>query len=103
MKINKIFSALVILGFFFAAASAMAAAGDYIPLVKIPGVNTADFLQYLKGMYNFLISIVGILAMASLIYGGFRYLTSVGNPVAVEDAKDIINSAVIGLVLALSS
>ncbi len=86
------------------AASALAATtNDYVPLVQIPGVDTSNFLNYLRDIYNFLISIVGILAMAALVYGGFRYLTSVGNPAAVEDAKDIINSAVIGLVLALSS
>lgn len=103
MKINKLFSVVVIFGFLAVATSALAYE-DYKPLVQIPRVvNTGNFLQYLSGIYNFLISIVGILAMAALVYGGFRYLTSVGNPAAVEDAKDIINSAIIGLVLALSS
>lgn len=85
------------------ATGSSSSSGDYVPLVQIPGVDTGNFLNYLRDIYNFLISIVGILAMAALVYGGFRYLTSVGNPAAVEDAKDIINSAVIGLVLALSS
>lgn len=83
--------------------TATSSSGNYIPLVEIPGVDTGNFLNYLRDIYNFLISVVGILAMAALVYGGFRYLTSVGNPAAVEDAKDIINSAVIGLVLALGS
>ncbi|HCJ67226.1 MAG TPA: hypothetical protein DHV62_07890, partial [Elusimicrobia bacterium] len=103
MKPSKIFLGLAIFGFLTLAASALAATGDYEPLVKIPGVDTKNFLNYLRDMYNFLISIVGILAMASLVYGGMRYLTSVGNPASVEDAKDIINSAIVGLILALSS
>lgn len=83
---------------------AFAAAGDYTPLVKIPGINVnAGLLPYLNGVYIFLISIVGILAMAVLVYGGMRYITSVGNTASIEEAKDSINSALIGLVLALIS
>ncbi len=81
-----------------------AAAGDYTPLVKIPGVSAnAGLFSYLSGVYSFLISIVGILAMAVLVYGGMRYVTSAGNPASVEEAKDSINSALVGLLLALVS
>lgn len=38
MKINKLFSVVAVFGFLAAAASALAASGDYIPLVKIPGI-----------------------------------------------------------------
>ncbi len=77
---------------------------NYVPLINVPGVNAdAGVLTYLSGLYNFLISVVGILAMAVIIYGGMRYLTSAGNPSSVEEAKDAITSAVTGLILALVS
>lgn len=89
---------------FLAISSALAAAGDYKQLVPIPGINpNAGLYTYLNGVYTFLISIVGILAMAVLVYGGMRYITSAGNTASVEEAKESINSALTGLVLALVS
>ncbi len=77
---------------------------DYAPLVNVPGVKVgANLTDYLSGMYNFVISVVGILAMAVIVYGGMRYLTSAGNPAAAEEAKDAITSAIYGLVLAMAS
>jgi hypothetical protein len=58
---------------------------------------------YLIALYNFLLGAVGIIAMMMLVYGGFRYMTSAGNPAAMGDAKDIFYSAIIGLSLALVS
>ncbi|MBU4078527.1 hypothetical protein KKE85_02895, partial [Patescibacteria group bacterium] len=49
------------------------------------------------------LSVVGIVAVIMLIIGGMRYITAVGNPTAISDAKDIINSAITGLILALLS
>ncbi len=54
-------------------------------------------------MYDFLISVVGLVAMGAIVIGGARYLTSVGNPSAIEDAKHTIYSAIYGLLLALTS
>ncbi|MFH1551531.1 MAG: hypothetical protein ABIC36_01465, partial [bacterium] len=42
-------------------------------------------------------------AVIMLIIGGMRYITAVGNPSAIGDAKDIITNAIIGLILALLS
>ncbi len=104
-KIFLIFAVLFLnLLFVSPALAAVSNSTDYVPLVSIPGVNpSAGLLTYLSGLYNFLISVVGILAMAVIIYGGMRYLTSAGNPSSVEEAKDAITSAVTGLILALVS
>ena len=58
---------------------------------------------YIVALYNFLLGAIGIIAMMMLVFGGFRYMTSAGNPAAMGDAKDIFYSAVIGLALALIS
>ncbi len=75
------------------------------PLVKIPGMPTGDtpLGGYIVALYNFLLGAIGIIAMIMLVYGGFRYMTSAGNPTAMGDAKDIFYSAIIGLALALIS
>lgn len=78
---------------------------SWTPLVKIPGMPSGDapLGGYLVALYNFLLGAVGIIAMMMLVYGGFRYMTSAGNPTAMGDAKDIVYSAIIGLSLALIS
>lgn len=100
---SAIFFASLILGLFLYSNSVSAQA-VYNSLVNIPGITSgAGVTTYLSGLYTFLISVVGIVAMGAIIIGGARYLTSVGNPSAIEDAKHIINSAIIGLILALIS
>jgi hypothetical protein len=78
---------------------------SWTPLVDIPGMPTgeAPLGGYIVALYNFLLGAIGIIAMMMLVYGGFRYMTSAGNPTAMGDAKDIFYSAIIGLALALIS
>ncbi len=45
----------------------------------------------------------GVVAMGAIVIGGAWYLTSVGNPSAIEDAKHTIYSAISGLLLAITS
>ena len=59
-----------------------------------------DLIRY---CYEWIVSLGGIATLISLIIGGFRYITAAGNPSALADAKDRINSALIGLVLLLGS
>jgi len=93
------FAVLLSIGF------ASQASAGYVPLVQIPGVpeGEIDMSAYLVGMYNFLLSIVGIVAVIMLIIGGMKYITAAGNSATVSDAKDTIWSAIFGLMLALLS
>lgn len=59
--------------------------------------------EYIKYIFKFSFIIAGILAFAFLIYGGVRYLTSAGNPIAMKDARDRIFSAILGLIVLLCS
>jgi hypothetical protein len=89
-----------------ASANFASAAIEWTPLVRIPGLpstGTVNLSMYLIGLYNFLLSIVGIVAVIMLIIGGMRYITAVGNPTAISSAKEIILNAIVGLVLALLS
>jgi hypothetical protein len=53
----------------------------------------------LLDLINFVLAIVGIIAVAVLIYGGFRYITSIGNEEAVAEAKKTLIYAIVGLVV----
>ena len=59
--------------------------------------------DYIQSWYTLIISIVGIIATVMLMWGGMKWLTSRGNSGTISDAKDIIWSAIIGLVLTLLS
>ncbi len=48
---------------------------------------------------NYALILVGVLALAYLVYGGFRYITSRGDSDEVEAAKGIIINAVVGIVV----
>ncbi|MBU4580376.1 Ig-like domain-containing protein, partial [Patescibacteria group bacterium] len=93
----------LLLGLFLYSNSALAQA-TYNALVTIPGIRSGAGVQvYLSGLYTFLISVVGVVAMGAIVIGGARYLTSAGNPSVIEDAKHTIYSAIIGLLLAITS
>jgi len=59
--------------------------------------------EYVRYLYFFSIIISGLIAFASLVYGGFRYLASAGSPVAMADARDQITAGVTGLIILLAS
>ncbi len=83
-----------------------AQATNYTPLVPLPGMpegGAFDLSTYLIGFYNFLLSIVGIVAVLFMIFGGLKYITAVGNSSKIGDAKNQIMSAITGLLLALLS
>lgn len=65
--------------------------------------RVGDLAGYLGIIYNFLISIVGVVAGVFILVGGFQYVTAGGDAARVTSAKQRISSALIGFVLALSS
>jgi hypothetical protein len=74
--------------------------------VQIPGLTTTCLPilpEYILAIFNFSLMVIGLVAFVALLYGGFRYLTSVGNPAAINDAKDQIFSAFLGLIILFSS
>jgi hypothetical protein len=47
--------------------------------------------------------VIGVICFGALLYGGFRYLISVGSPAAMADARDQIFSAILGLIILFSA
>jgi len=65
--------------------------------------EVTDPAQYISALYQWGVSITGILAGIMIMIGGLLYLTAGGSPERVSNAKDYISSALIGLILALTS
>lgn len=47
--------------------------------------------------------LVGTLFFALMVWGGFLYMTAHGNPKQVDKAKDVLTTAVIGVVIIVSA
>ena len=105
---NKKIFVFFLLGFFIIAFQVSALELDW-PLSPVSGVDL-NFLtegkelpQMVKYLYEWGITLGGLAAFIALIMAGFQYLTSAGNENAMKEAKDKIQSAILGLVLLLSS
>jgi hypothetical protein len=59
--------------------------------------------QYVKYIFYFAVGILGIVIFGALVYSGFQYLTSVGDPTKMGEARSGIVSAFIGAIILLSS
>lgn len=59
--------------------------------------------EIFTSVIEILLVIISVLALASLIYGGYQYITSSGNPEAAQKAKSSITWGIIGLILAFAS
>lgn len=76
--------------------------GIGIPDDKGNTVNKfADYGAYIVAIYDFAIKLGSTLTALMIIYAGYRYLTSQGNPSAINEAKDIIIGSLSGFALLL--
>ncbi len=57
--------------------------------------------DYIKYLFNLALLIAALVTFGSLVYGGFRYLASAGNPLAISDAKSQITAGILGLIILL--
>ena len=70
---------------------------------KITIVLGMDLNKLIAWFYYFIVGIAGISAFVMLVWGGFTWLTSAGNPTKISDARDRITSTFLGLIIILSS
>ena len=64
------------------------------------GMNLNELIAW---FYYFIVGISGLAAFFMLVWGGFTWLTSAGSPAKISEAKECINSAVLGLIIILAS
>lgn len=76
-----------------------------IPLPDFAGgaVTNTTFYEYLVAVFRYFMILVGVLATVMVVYGGIKWVAAAGNPGRINDARDTINSAIIGIIIALTS
>ncbi len=87
----------------------------YLPAYKAPGVAACTPLggqsfseEGLKvipaiglAVIEILLRLVGIVSVVFVMYGGFQYLISQGEPDRIQSAKNTVLNAIIGLIIAM--
>lgn len=97
MKIKKISTALTSVALLTLPLTAQAL--SYVnPSI---GLGTADLKATVTNIINWVLGLLGIVAVVMILYGGFVWLTAGGSEEKVGNAKKILGSAVIGLVIVI--
>lgn len=78
-----------------------ASAISYLDPSDSLGLGTADLKDTVINIINWVLGLLGIVAVIMVLYGGFQWLTAGGSEDKVASAKKILQSAVIGLIIIL--
>ncbi len=108
IKYTKIIILIAIITTFMFGAFSFnyANAGEIVPDggKKDKGDYTVnDFVQIAVNVAEWILGIVGSLALLMFIYGGFMFILSGGNAEKTSQGKQILINAVIGLVIVFTS
>ena len=81
---------------------------EYKLMVPLPTPNgtatsTSGIVNYLMILYYFLFGIAGVMAMGSIVYSGFQWITSGSSHSNITQAKARISNSILGLIILLSS
>lgn len=63
----------------------------------------SDIYKIGAAILEMLLAGAGVLAVGFIIAGGIRFITSLGDPTGIKQARDMIINAVVGLVIAIMS
>jgi hypothetical protein len=77
--------------------------GDFATLGKEAGFGTKTIYETVGSIIRVALGVVGLIAILLVIFGGFKWMTSGGSEEKVDEAKKILYSGIIGLVIILSA
>lgn len=102
-KTKFLLSFLLLVAFFAIGGLAFAQTDFGLGAGDALNLGNADPRTLIVRIIQIVLGFLGVLAVGFIVYGGFVWMTSNGDESRVERAKKIIVSAVIGLVIILSS
>lgn len=102
---NKIFIITLFISIFVFTAvnTAYGAEGVVEQFEQFETQPGSAFLNFLNWLFPFMIATATILAVIMIIFAGFRWMMGAVSPPQVEEAKNMIWAALIGLTIALFS
>jgi len=69
----------------------------------IPLFNTASPLGIIGVIIGVILSLLGVIFLVLIIYGGFLWMTAAGNEDRVAKAKKIIQNSIVGLIIVIAA
>lgn len=93
------------IGIFFVPVLVSAAPIQQVPLEVGIGSDkkVTDLTDYIGKLYKFTVGAIGIISAVMIMVNGLRWAAASGNSEQIGTAKEGITSAIIGLIIALSS
>jgi len=67
------------------------------------GLGTSDVRTTISKIINAFMGLLGIVAVVIILLGGFKWMTAAGNEEKVSEAKKLIMSGIIGLIIIMSA
>jgi hypothetical protein len=67
------------------------------------GKSGTDPRTVIGNIINIALGFLGVIAVGIVLFGGFKWMTAVGNEDKVEEAKKVLSAGVIGLLIVLSA
>lgn len=113
-KLFTIFSIMTMATLVLAPVAAMAAAeepGALLEEIGRPeqtglggeGDGQSQLVRIVSTIINVLLSLLGVILLLLIIYGGVLWMTARGNEDQVKKAKNILTDAIIGLIIILAA
>ena len=90
-------------GSVFAKPPKSAAGNSSAGATNDPAHKSDDLISDTNKIINVVLGVLGVVAVAVVIYGGFLFLTAQGDPGKIKKGKDSITWGIIGLIIALLS
>jgi len=80
-------------------------AAGYVPLEALPGINAAgsSLTEYVNALFKIGIGVAIVLAVIMLVVAGVEYIGGASSESTKKDAKERIENAIVGLLIALGS
>lgn len=70
--------------------------------LKVNGdTSFTNFMDYIANIFAFSLKAGAVLTTIMIIFAGYKYITSQGNPSALNEAKDIMAGSLSGFILLL--
>ncbi|MBN1584892.1 hypothetical protein JW899_00810 [Candidatus Uhrbacteria bacterium] len=105
---NKLLTKKIAVGAAMAAAMlpivAMAQGPDLgLEYATATGLTSTDVRTTISMLINAFMGLLGIVAVCLILFGGFKWMMAAGNTERVEEAKKLMISGVIGLIIIMTS
>ena len=102
------FGAIALMGVHDVSAQALGAdelfgGGEGGDFASTAGLGEADLVDTIASIIRIALGFLGVIAVVIILLGGFKWMTAGGNDDKVKEAKKLIFSGIIGLVIIISA